>query len=126
MPVKPLFNDLLNWADKFWGIWGVLASLSVLFWHCQSLVHGKIDWWFFVKNTLVFRPNTYIGSLLICTVKSDFESGRKVLLQTQIFSGYITPFLLPSKSLLRVQIKRLRGSLVNKVSISAIPNYKLH
>ena len=62
-------------------------------------------------------------SLLICTLKSDFEGGRKVVLQTRIFflfgdpekrckptffSVCRTTFLSPSKSLLRVQIKRLK------------------
>ena len=73
-------------------------------------------------------------SLLICTLKSDFEGGRKVLLQTLIFFfwletqkkqlglyykptffrletknkiGVCRTTFLPSKSLIRVQIKRL-------------------
>ena len=55
-------------------------------------------------------------SLLICTRRSDFESGRRVVLLTWIFFRGAptrkkirvcrTTFLPPSKSLLRVQIKR--------------------
>ena len=64
-------------------------------------------------------------SLLIYTLKSDFEGGRKVVLQThiffwletqiengfmlltQLFLGCRTTFLPPSKSFLRVQVERL-------------------
>ena len=50
-------------------------------------------------------------SILICTLRSDFEVGWKVFLQTLIsrrkIRGYKATFLLPSKSFLRVQIKRL-------------------
>ena len=50
-------------------------------------------------------------SILICNLRRDFEGGWKVVLQTlrprKKIWGYRATFLLPSKSLLRVQIKRL-------------------
>ena len=46
-----------NWADKFWGIWGIFGwTISTI----SPLSMGKWIWLFFLKKTLVFRPNTYI------------------------------------------------------------------
>ena len=40
-----------NWAENFWGIWGIFEEL-----HHPSQLSIRL---FFLQKTLVFRPKTY-------------------------------------------------------------------
>ena len=41
-----------NWADKFWGIWGIFSqSITTHFWYGESLVHV------FQYSTIIFTKN---------------------------------------------------------------------
>jgi hypothetical protein len=48
------------------------AKLSALFWHCESLVHRKCIWFFFLQKTLVFRSKTYNSQ-----ITPKYDIGRK-------------------------------------------------
>ena len=58
---------------KFFEAFGVFAAkVSALFWHCQSLVHGKMYLGLFPKETLVFRSKTYNTQ-----ITPKYDIGRK-------------------------------------------------
>ena len=62
--MKPFFNYIPIGLINF-GTFGVFsAKLSALLWHCESLVHGRMDLVIFPTKKLVFKPKQCILCIL--------------------------------------------------------------
>jgi hypothetical protein len=66
-----------NWADIFFGISGIMAKLSALFWHCESLVHAKMDLIVFLTKSFGFQAQQIYVPNMILAVKNLGNSHHK-------------------------------------------------